>query len=108
MRRGFFRACFIGPWWLRATAGPSLALSGLAGWQGKRFVDEGTATNVLQTRQGRIEKLRMQCRAAASPVDGRPGVTLNYGRSEEHTSELQSRENLVCRLLLEKKKGDVA
>src|SRR5690606_41270739 len=28
-------------------------------------------------------------------------------RSEEHTSELQSRENLVCRLLLEKKKLNV-
>src|SRR5690606_40654672 len=28
-------------------------------------------------------------------------------RSEEHTSELQSRENLVCRLLLEKKKKTV-
>src|SRR5690606_24871684 len=28
-------------------------------------------------------------------------------RSEEHTSELQSRENLVCRLLLEKKKNKV-
>src|SRR5690606_39545527 len=28
----------------------------------------------------------------------------NNDRSEEHTSELQSRENLVCRLLLEKKK----
>src|SRR5690606_40531037 len=28
----------------------------------------------------------------------------NFIRSEEHTSELQSRENLVCRLLLEKKK----
>src|SRR5690606_39822071 len=27
----------------------------------------------------------------------------NFIRSEEHTSELQSRENLVCRLLLEKK-----
>src|SRR6266511_5596619 len=27
-----------------------------------------------------------------------------YPRSEEHTSELQSRENIVCRLLLEKKK----
>src|SRR5690606_42017268 len=27
-----------------------------------------------------------------------------WARSEEHTSELQSRENLVCRLLLEKKK----
>src|SRR5690606_41575263 len=29
---------------------------------------------------------------------------LRQDRSEEHTSELQSRENLVCRLLLEKKK----
>src|SRR6266511_5554043 len=28
-------------------------------------------------------------------------------RSEEHTSELQSRENLVCRLLLEKKKKKI-
>src|SRR5690606_41759760 len=31
-------------------------------------------------------------------------VLLAIPRSEEHTSELQSRENLVCRLLLEKKK----
>src|SRR5690606_40139065 len=30
--------------------------------------------------------------------------TGTHERSEEHTSELQSRENLVCRLLLEKKK----
>src|SRR5436309_9971898 len=30
-------------------------------------------------------------------------VQVRDGRSEEHTSELQSRENLVCRLLLEKK-----
>src|SRR5260370_3656457 len=29
-----------------------------------------------------------------------------HGRSEEHTSELQSHLNLVCRLLLEKKKKD--
>src|SRR5690606_39668717 len=36
---------------------------------------------------------------------GRRAVTLFAAcRSEEHTSELQSRENLVCRLLLEKKK----
>src|SRR2546430_6189322 len=33
------------------------------------------------------------------------GVEKNFlGRSEEHTSELQSQSNLVCRLLLEKKK----
>src|SRR5690606_39493403 len=34
---------------------------------------------------------------------GKGGADL-VNRSEEHTSELQSRENLVCRLLLEKKK----
>src|SRR2546430_12268152 len=33
-----------------------------------------------------------------------PGVTNLVWRSEEHTSELQSQSNLVCRLLLEKKK----
>src|SRR5204863_7292316 len=34
------------------------------------------------------------------------GMRGNAGRSEEHTSELQSRRDLVCRLLLEKKKKD--
>src|SRR5437868_13223920 len=32
------------------------------------------------------------------------GIITNFNRSEEHTSELQSRFDLVCRLLLEKKK----
>src|SRR5438093_12940040 len=36
-----------------------------------------------------------------------PGpVQVHVGRSEEHTSELQSLTNLVCRLLLEKKKNE--
>src|SRR5690606_42066402 len=35
------------------------------------------------------------------------GREATSSRSEEHTSELQSRENLVCRLLLEKKKDVV-
>src|SRR5690606_42082960 len=41
-----------------------------------------------------------------APPDRRPRrrVLSCHHRSEEHTSELQSRENLVCRLLLEKKK----
>src|SRR5690606_39760712 len=50
----------------------------------------------------------------AAPMEGEgdivPGVipagryaVATHVRSEEHTSELQSRENLVCRLLLEKK-----
>src|SRR2546430_5620740 len=39
----------------------------------------------------------------ARPSDG-GYAQLMYKRSEEHTSELQSQSNLVCRLLLEKKK----
>src|SRR3712207_7421997 len=39
--------------------------------------------------------------ARARPVGAHPGAA---ARSEEHTSELQSRQYLVCRLLLEKKK----
>src|SRR5436309_10248869 len=35
-----------------------------------------------------------------------PAARSSGSRSEEHTSELQSRENLVCRLLLEKKKKE--
>src|SRR5690606_40150241 len=36
-----------------------------------------------------------------------PAARPRRARSEEHTSELQSRENLVCRLLLEKKKNNM-
>src|SRR5436309_11979878 len=38
------------------------------------------------------------------PISRPTSTTASVARSEEHTSELQSRENLVCRLLLEKKK----
>src|SRR5690606_40029093 len=41
-------------------------------------------------------------------VPGQLLHTLRQARSEEHTSELQSRENLVCRLLLEKKKKKIS
>src|SRR5690606_41526538 len=49
-----------------------------------------------------------QCRSAQPrPVGGagQPTPQAARARSEEHTSELQSRENLLCRLLLEKKKN---
>src|SRR2546427_5054482 len=43
-------------------------------------------------------------RAPPSEMPGRPAAEGAGPRSEEHTSELQSQSNLVCRLLLEKKK----
>src|SRR3712207_8010567 len=48
-----------------------------------------------------------KCRAGDGPSSA-GGVRLSVGRSEEHTSELQSRQYLVCRLLLEKKKKHIS
>src|SRR2546428_6029019 len=56
---------------------------------------------------------RSACGRLLAPQAGDPAVVpddralegLDLARSEEHTSELQSRSDLVCRLLLEKKKN---
>src|SRR3712207_8617979 len=48
---------------------------------------------------------RLCARARAGAVLASPDV--HDARSEEHTSELQSRQYLVCRLLLEKKKQEI-
>src|SRR5438445_12088693 len=44
------------------------------------------------------------CRHACGAPSGPIPISTQAWRSEEHTSELQSRQYLVCRLLLEKKK----
>src|SRR5699024_12786121 len=54
-----------------------------------------------------FEHLACNARDRGAAGDGRQRCgTPVSGRSEEHTSELQSRFDLVCRLLLEKKKQD--
>src|SRR2546421_9242080 len=45
-----------------------------------------------------------QCQLGLAPALPAPRFCNAFARSEEHTSELQSRSDLVCRLLLEKKK----
>src|SRR5260370_31851485 len=52
---------------------------------------------------GELEIQQRMLRAIAEARLGEPEIA----RSEEHTSELQSHLNLVCRLLLEKKKQDM-
>src|SRR2546430_8355293 len=60
-------------------------------------------TTLFRSRQ-RAER-RIQGRVQAHPRTDGAGACGEIGaRSEEHTSELQSQSNLVCRLLLEKKK----
>src|SRR5690606_41185836 len=55
-------------------------------------------------RSGQRPRRRVDCGREPPQGCGCPGDRQREARSEEHTSELQSRENLVCRLLLEKKK----
>src|SRR2546427_1685139 len=63
--------------------------------------------NNEERRRGEQTRLGTQQPAIGPPVEGTRALIQLLGiapRSEEHTSELQSQSNLVCRLLLEKKK----
>lgn len=81
LRVGFFNASFIGPWWLRLSAMPSIRLSGLPGWQGKLFLDTYNATNILEINQQQIQRLSMQCIERLSLIDAKQGVVLHYGQA---------------------------
>src|SRR5437773_6875172 len=57
-----------------------------------------------QHGQGDDRRVRIGLEARAQLEPQRAAVGIDHNRSEEHTSELQSHHDLVCRLLLEKKK----
>src|SRR5690606_28333539 len=87
---------------LRPVAVPELlarVAAGLAGQHEVAVVERPTC-EVLADRDGLEQALVHLVQNAIDASKDRGPVF----RSEEHTSELQSRENLVCRLLLEKKK----
>src|SRR5690625_7028915 len=70
------------------------------------FADEGLDVQLVYSRGGSAALQALHGGGvdyAATSFDAALGAYAN-GRSEEHTSELQSRGHLVCRLLLEKKK----
>src|SRR5256885_5336357 len=86
----------------------------LSGADGFAPVRHGRAVPAPGHPAGRLRTLRRVRRAGgatrsrvggAGPLPGDPRLPEVHGRSEEHTSELQSPCNLVCRLLLEKKKN---
>src|SRR5690606_3234590 len=89
---GFIAGSFLGGehlhWWVALGVLPVYSLQGLFG--------DGAGLALTLLGLGLIAVLVIW--------RAEPGKRLPAGRSEEHTSELQSRENLVCRLLLEKKK----
>src|SRR5690606_5857820 len=72
------------------------------------------ATRVTQILEDSLAGIEGINTIQSQSRNGRADVTIEFNltrdieaRSEEHTSELQSRENLVCRLLLEKKKKTI-
>src|SRR2546421_6952443 len=78
------------------------------------FRSERHLAAVLELPAVDVERVRKRKFAVAlDAVRGAGGPVMRallerLGRSEEHTSELQSRSDLVCRLLLEKKKNHIS
>src|SRR5688572_31744698 len=74
--------------------------------------DRSVGARIASWLHGSVERRPAPPGAAGAPrTSGGPSREASHGdhrsqrpRSEEHTSELQSQSNLVCRLLLEKKK----
>src|SRR3712207_8881605 len=94
----------------RLTLSPNPPLS-----RSERPSEPVIAQRVTIGREARRERDHERRGARAEGLDGGDGGSAQgdpcpsghagiYTRSEEHTSELQSRQYLVCRLLLEKKK----
>src|SRR5690554_6683714 len=78
--------------------GEGLVRTGIAYQLGERLMHRAGSSET------RLIVLLMLTVAGLGSVMSSTGVVAIFIRSEEHTSELQSRPHLVCRLLLEKKK----
>ena len=76
--RGKYRASFVGPAWLRTSAAPALSLSGLGGWWGKEFREDGTAINIVLRTGVFSTRFPMMFVRARSFIDGRDGLALHY------------------------------
>ena len=76
---GLCRGTFVGPGWLRASAKPLLAITGLGGWWGKEIShDAGGAINLVQ-RQGEYHRIfPMYFVQQMSFLDGKAGLALRY------------------------------
>jgi hypothetical protein len=76
--RGKYRAAFVGPAWLRTSAAPALSISGLGGWWGKEFFDDGTAINIIFHAGNFSTRFKMKFVNAKSLIDQKGGLALHY------------------------------
>src|SRR5438445_8445990 len=83
-----------------ASPGRRRRSSRLSRWSDTSLHQSGAAISDHQDSKRRISAPEVRPAGSAPSL----GILMIRYRSEEHTSELQSRQYLVCRLLLEKKK----
>src|SRR3712207_8577019 len=94
----------------RSTLFPYTTLFRSLAWPGAAGQTDASAPRVPAGSDGSGPGGGKHCVKRGLKIPQRPGLPApppkrhTAGRSEEHTSELQSRQYLVCRLLLEKKK----
>src|SRR5690606_41199113 len=96
------------PWYeIPTTSNPTQPARPQTACRSGRFCNQATAEGLKADHSpARIPAMKRPSAIvmASAASASRTAVRISFEpRSEEHTSELQSRENLVCRLLLEKK-----
>ena len=70
--------------------------------------DAAATRNGQYKKRGRCRNEKWSVKKAGALLQREMGSIKSRGRSEEHTSELQSHSELVCRLLLEKKNNTMS
>src|SRR2546422_5118382 len=91
--------------------GKNIIVTGATGDLGtaitQRLISQGANVLAVGSRAGGFPRLVAACSGPGLLETIVADVSDSKQRSEEHTSELQSRLHLVCRLLLEKKKNKI-
>jgi hypothetical protein len=76
--QGVYQSAFVGPWWLRAIAGPGLYPLGLGGWWGKQFAGPGPGSNIVRRHDRLATKMPVTLSEGPSLIDGQPCLIVRY------------------------------
>lgn len=78
---GDYLVTFVGPAPLKVVAPRAIALGGMPGWQGKRFLSDGRATNLVDDDNSGTPEEILPMRVSLEPswLDGRPVIVCSYG-----------------------------
>ncbi len=75
---GLYEAHFVGPWFMRVSARPTMNIFSLPNWFGKRFLSPSTACNVIIQNGQQQQVIPMQGTYTQSCIDQKDCYTLTY------------------------------